>query len=308
MGVGLSLPESDNGPLVSAIVPCVNGLPIVAECVESFLAQSQAGAIEVVVVDRCGPQTRAELVRRFPQARVIAVETSASIPSMRARGIEQARGRVIAITEDHCLAEPGWLAAVERAYRAGYEAVGGPVENGCTARGVDWAVFFCEYVRFMGPLPTGVCQEIAGNNSAYDRRLLERLRPELQQERWESFLHARMRELGVVFYCDPEMAVLHKKSFGYRYFLSQRYHYSRSFAGMRLTGARRWRRWVYAAGTLLLPGLLLARIGAAVARKRRHGRAFVLCLPILATFLVSWAVGEGVGALLGPGKSLERVE
>ena len=46
----------------------------------------------------------------------------------------------------------------------------------------------------------------------------------------------------------------------------------------------------------------------AVARKRRHGARFLQAAPALATFLLSWAWGEAVGALLGPGRSLERVE
>jgi hypothetical protein len=200
------------------------------------------------------------------------------------------------------------LRTVERAHLAGHLAVGGGIENGSTTRAVDWAAFFCEYAPFMGPVPRGAVPAIPGNNSAYDRRLLDRLRPELQAEVWESFWHRRMQELGVVFHSDPEMAVLHKKSFGYSYFLSQRYHYSRSFAAMRLKGVSWWKRGAYACATLLLPPLLLGRITAAVAGKGRLGLQFARSAPALCTFLVSWAVGEGVGALLGPGKSLQRVD
>jgi hypothetical protein len=236
------------------------------------------------------------------------VEGRPSIPALRALGIDQARGRVIAVTEDHCIVQPGWFQAIARALQAGYRAVGGPVENGAVKRLVDWAVFFCEYTRFMGPVPCGVVAEIPGNNSAYDRQLFDGLEAELRAEQWESAWHARWRERGVAFYSDPEMVVSHKKSFGYGYFLGQRYHYSRSFAGKRLEQAPWWKRWAYAGGTLLLPGLLLWRMIAVLLRKRRHLKPFVLSLPLLGTFLVSWAVGECVGALLGPGQSLQKVE
>jgi hypothetical protein len=219
-----------------------------------------------------------------------------------------AQGQMIAFTEDHCLAAPGWLRAVEEAWQAGCRAVGGPVENGSATRLVDWAMFFCEYVRFMEPVPRGAVGEIAGNNSAFARGLLERLRPEMEAEVWETFLHARMRELGVTFHSVPEMTVLHKKSFGFGYFLLQRYHYARSYAGMRLSRASPWRRGLYAAATTLLPGLLLGRIAATVARKRRHFGTLLCSLPVLSAFLLSWAWGEGVGALFGPGQSLQRVE
>src|SRR5262249_27793956 len=159
------------------------------------------------------------------------------------------------ITEDHCLAHPRWFQTIARAHQDGHRAVGGPVENGSVERSVDWAVFFCEYARFMLPMPQGIVAEIPGNNSAYERGILQRLGTELQAELWETFLHQRLRELGVRFYSDPEMVVYHKKSFGFRYFMSQRYHYSRSFAGMRLRRAPWWQRLGYACAVLLLPAL-----------------------------------------------------
>lgn len=301
-------PTASAGPLVTVVIPSVNGLPVLAECVQCLVEQAAEHPAEVIVVDRCGEDTRKVIRERFAQAVVIAMDGMPSIPAMRTVGIERARGRFVAIIEDHCLAEPGWLRAIEEAARAGVEAVGGPVENGAPERLVDWAVFFCEYTRFMGPAPRGVVAEIPGNNSAYERGVFARLEPELRAEVWESFLQARMRQLGVAFHSDPDMVVRHKKEFGYGYFLSQRYHYSRSFAGMRMAGATWWRRAGYACATAALPPLLLWRIGSTVRRKGRNGREFLLSLPILLTFLVSWAFGEAIGAVFGPGQSLARVE
>lgn len=294
-------------PRVSVIVPSVTGLPVVAECLESLVSQQGSDRAEILVPDRCGETTRAVLRSRFPGVEVIAVDGCPSIPALRALGIERAKGQVIAMLEDHCIAQPGWLRAIERAFDAGHRAVGGPVENGCVERIVDWAAFYCEYARFCGPAPRGRVAEIPGNNAAFDRLLLEQLQPELQSEVWELFWLARMRQSGVAFHSIPEMAVLHKLSFGYGSFLAQRYHYSRSFAAMRL-GAATWRRRAaYAGTTVLLPGLLLGRLGVIMARKPQHWRRFLYSLPVLMTFLASWAVGEGVGALLGPGRSLQRV-
>lgn len=302
------MPESAAEPLVSVIIPSVNGLPVLAECLEALVGQEGQVPAEIIVVDCCGEATRAVVRERFPRVCLVPVEGRPSIPALRAIGIERARGRVLAITEDHCLVQPGWFQAVERAYRAGHRAVGGPVENGSVERAVDWAVFFCEYARFMGPVPRGPAAEIPGNNSAYDRRLMDELGPGCYAEQWESFWHARMREMGIVFQSDPDMVVLHKKEFGYGYFLSQRYHYSRSFAGMRLRGAPWWKRGLYAGATLALPAILLGRIVRTVAGKGRNLRPLVRSLPVVCTFVVSWAVGEGVGALFGPGRSLQYVE
>jgi glycosyltransferase involved in cell wall biosynthesis len=294
-------------PRVSVVVPSVTGLPIVAECLQTLIAQEGAAEMEILVLDRCGEAIRAVLRGRFPQVQVIAVEGQPSIPALRALGIERAKGPIIALLEDHCLAQPGWLRAIEKAFATGRRAIGGPVENGSTDRLVDWAAFFCEYARFCGPVPHGIVPDIPGNNAAFDRQLLQQLQPELRAEVWEPVWLARIRQWRVAFHSVPEMAVLHKMSFRYGDFLVQRYHYSRSFAGMRLRGAAWWTKTAYAAGTLFLPGLLLGRLTVTMIRKRRCWQRFLCSLPVLLTFLVSWAVGEGVGALLGPGRSLKRV-
>jgi glycosyltransferase involved in cell wall biosynthesis len=295
-------------PLVSVVIASVNGLPAIAECLDALARQEGGPEAEVLVVDRCGEETRRALRGRFPDVQVIAADAGTSVPALRALGMARAKGRMIAVLEDHCNVERGWLRAIARQREAGALVVGGAVENGSVERTVDWAAFFCEYARFMPPVPRGVVREITGNNSVYDRAALARLGPEAGAEVWESFLHERMRVLGVPFQSDPDLVVIHKKSEGYLHFLAQRYHYSRSFAGMRLHGSPWWKRVGYACATPLLPPLLMARMAATVARKRRHGARFLQSAPVLATFLLSWAWGEAVGALLGPGRSLERVE
>lgn len=303
-------PDRQPLPLISVIIASVNGLPYIARCLDALVNQQGRVDYEVLVVDCTDASTRSQLRARFPQPeiRLIEAEGRPSIPKLRALGLARARGQVIAILEDHCNVHPNWLLAIARAHQAGHRAIGGAVENASIERIIDWAVFFCEYARFMPPVPRGLVSEITGNNSAYDRRLLDRLGNGLQAEVWESFLHARLRELGASFYSEPEMLVFHQKEFGFRYFLSQRYHYSRSFAGMRVREWPWWKRLAYACATPLLPPLLLARMIRTVYKKRRNWREFDLALPHMVTFLVSWGWGEAVGALLGPGASLERVE
>ena len=295
-------------PLISVVIPSVNGLPVLEDCLAALNDQDGDISIEILVVDRCGEQLRSMTRRRFPGVILLPVEGKPSIPAMRAIGIARARGRVIAMLEDHCMVNRNWCAVLEREHRAGHEVVGGAVENGSVERIVDWAAFFCEYSRFMPPVPWGVVPAITGNNTVYDRHVLERLGPALHDEVWEAFLHQRISDLGVPFHSAPDLVVRHKKEFGYLYFLAQRYHYSRSFAAMRLAAAPRWKRFAYACGAVLLPALLMSRITADVFRKRFYLPRFLLALPVLATFLGAWSVGEAVGALSGGGRSLAEVE
>jgi glycosyltransferase involved in cell wall biosynthesis len=299
-----------NDPLISVVIASVNGLPFITECLDALTSQEGNISYEVLVVDRCGAKTREEIRSRFPQSEIqlISADGRPSIPKLRAMGIARARGHLIAILEDHCNVPPGWFEAIARAHRAGHQVIGSGVENGSVERLIDWAVFFCEYSRFMPPVAKGVVPEIPGNCAVYDRMVLERLGPELREEVWESFLHQRLKEEGVVFFCDPEMTVSHKKEFGFGYFLSQRYHYSRSFAAMRMHAAPAARRFLYACSTPALPFLLWSRIALTLLRKQRRGKEFLLATPMIAAFLISWAWGEAVGALFGPGNSLARVD
>jgi glycosyltransferase involved in cell wall biosynthesis len=292
---------------VSVVIASVNGLPSIQECLEALTRQDSVVSAEILVADRCGESVRSFIASRFPSVRVLASEAGTSIPALRATAMAQAKGRLVAVIEDHCLVRPDWFRMIER-HADTRGVVGGAVENGSVARTTDWAAFFCEYARFMPPIPRGDVPCVTGNNTVYGRDVLDLLGPALYDEVWESFLHERMRRLGVRFLSEPDLVVVHKKEFGFRYFLSQRYHYSRSFAGMRMAKAPAWRRLAYAAATPALPLVLLARTISIVAAKGGLGARFLSTLPALAAFFVSWAWGETVGALLGPGRSLARVE
>lgn len=302
--------NSPNEPFVSVVIASVNGFPWIGACLDALTSQRGGIGYEVLVLDRCGPAVRDEIARRFkqPEIRVIAVDGYPSIPKLRAVGMKEARGRMIAILEDHCNVPPTWFESIRRAHLAGHRAIGSGVENGAVDRVIDWAVFFCEYAKFMPPVAGGTGVEIPGNCAVYDREALKLVGPEIHQEVWESFIHRRLAEQGVQFFCDPEMTVSHKREFPFGYFMSQRYHYSRSFAGMRLASAPFSRKAVYACATPLLPPLLLWRMISTVRRKGRRQREFVLAVPFIGIFLLSWAWGEWVGALFGPGNSLARVE
>ena len=306
-GVG-ERPPSVDAPVVSVVIPSVNGLPAIADCLDALDRQEGNVPAQVVVADRCGEAVRAVLRERFPHALILAAPPGASIPALRTLGIARARAPLVAIIEDHCNVGASWLLTIERARRGGHPVIGGAVENGSVERVVDWAAFFCEYARFMPPLKGGPVAEVTGNNVVYDRATLDAAGSDDASGSWEFFLHARLKERGVPFHCEPELLVSHRKVFGFAYFLAQRYHYSRSFAGARLRGAPLWKRAFYAAATPLLPPLLFVRIAREVAPRRRYWGRFVQAAPILALFLCSGAWGEASGAVAGPGDSLRRVE
>jgi glycosyltransferase involved in cell wall biosynthesis len=295
-------------PRFSIAIACVNGLPYIEECLASFERQAGGISFEVIVADRCNSGCR-EVVRRHPRATLIEVDRpAATIPELRALAIRRARGEVVGITEDHCIAPEGWLAAMKRAHDEGHRIVGGPIENAATRRLVDWAVFFCEYSAFQPPLPAGP-GPVPGNNTTYERTLLTSMDDLLDRGVWEEDFNTRLAKYGHTAYVEPAAIMLHKKSFGVREFMAQRYHYARSYAGLRLRRARLWRRPIYAGfAASFLPPMLLARIIRNVWARRRQRRELALSLPLLALFVATWGWGEAIGYLFGAGESLAKVE
>jgi hypothetical protein len=219
----------------------------------------------------------------------------------------QASGESVAVIEDHVLVPEGWARQLLQAQARGEDVVGGAVENAATERLVDWAAFLCEYSHLLPPLPDGPSDWLTGNNTVYRRTLLERYRAVTEQGRWENVLHDRMRDDGVTLYCRPAIRVGHKKHYTVWEYLSQRYLYSRSYAGARVAGTGLPKRLVYGLAALALPPLLFYRTVARIWSKRVHRGELVKSLPLLGLFVTGWAAGEMVGAWFGPGNALSKV-
>jgi hypothetical protein len=75
---------------------------------------------------------------------------------------------------------------------------------------------------------------------------------------------------------------------------------------MRVAGASVLRRSAYAAGSLVLPVVLPARVVAGTLAKGRHVRELLLALPLLLLLELAWSLGELCGYLLGEGTSRGR--
>jgi GT2 family glycosyltransferase len=289
-------------PPLSVVVASVNGFPYLGECLESL--REHCPEAEIVVADSTDRQTRERIRDRWPSVRLIAFETPTSIPALRAAGIAASSAPYVALIEDHCVVRQGWARGILAAHRAGYSVVGGPIHNGA-GRLRDWAAFLFEYSAFIEPQEPGAVADLPGMNVSYDGRAIEAIADLLRAAKWESWLHARLRDRGFVMYATPEATVDHVMDFDLRESLEQRFHYARAYAAMRNDDLG-WKRAVYSVTSPAIVPLVYARIARNVWR-RGHAREFVLATPLLALYLVATAIGEGVGYVFGGGRSLLRV-
>jgi len=230
------------------------------------------------------------------------------IPAMRNLGLSRARGELVAFTESRCVVSSNWLDEITRSCSTEFAGVGGAIEPARFDRLVDWAVFICEYHSAMLPFQLSEDRGLPGNNSAYRKSSLEALDASLLNNYWESFIQSELRARGERLLVVPSIVVCKEKRFTFTYFMRQRFHFSRSFAGMRRTQLSNGRRLMYLAGSPLIPALMLWRIGREVFRKKRLRMHFLLSIPLLTAFLTSYAAGEFAGYLSGGGDSLSKVE
>jgi hypothetical protein len=294
-------------PRFSVVIASVNGWEMLGPTLLALDAQPGRADMEIIVVEAVGGETRRALLAHRPRVEVIAVDAKRTIPALRHLGVVRARGDLVAILEDHGEVDPDWAASLIEAHEGPWGAVGGVVENGRTGL-VNWAAFFCEYAPYMGPVLEGESADLPGNNIAYKRPHLLRHAGELEQGRWESWINDKIRLDGVPIASTNKAIVRHIKPFRLGHFLVQRFHFARSYAGMRRVDQSPTRRLIYGVGSLALPALLLLRVTKTALAKNRNLGRFAASIPLIALFYTVGAAGEMVGYLIGPGDSLSRVE
>ncbi len=294
-------------PALSVVVPSVNSFDDLSGTLEALERQRADVALEVLVVDRLGPALREAVKSRFPLVRILEVASDATIPQMRAVAFAAATAPAVAVLEDHVIVPDGWAKAMLRAQTPSTPVIAGAVENAATDTLVDWAAYLCEYSHCTPPLPAGPADWLTGNNVVYPRELLDRYRSVIESGAWENRLHDAFKADGIPLTCRPEIVVGHKMHYSFGLYMSQRYLYSRSYAGARAEGAGFAKRMAMGAASLALPPLLFWRTVSRIRAKQRHTGELVRSLPLLALFVVAWAAGEAVGYVAGPGDSLSKV-
>jgi hypothetical protein len=295
-------------PRLSVIIAAVNGWDLLAPTLGALDAQPGRASIEVIVVAKHPDPIRDSLAAGPWPVTLIRGEAGATIPALRHQGVVASGADVVAILEDHVLVGPDWAAGMLDAHAEGtWGAVGGAVENGREGL-VNLAAFLCEYARYMGPRADEATDDLPGNNISYRRSHLLRHAHLLAEGKWESWINDRLRADGVPLRGSSRAEVRHNKPFHLAQFLVQRFHFCRSYAGMRRPDQSWARRLIYGAGSTALPALLTLRLVRTVLEKGRHLPRLAAALPLITLFFTVGATGEMIGYLIGPGRSLELVE
>lgn len=296
---------------ISVVIAWVNPIELLKPGLDALYNQVGAHPDEVIVVTRHPEDVQRQLCQAFPNIILESTSPDTTIPKLRSIGIKRSTGSIVAVTEDHCVPRKDWLSIILQNFSdEECDVVGGPIENAFVFRRRDWAAFLVEYAWALRSVDSvkNTDSSLPGNNVAYRRRVVDGLCKTLDRGLWESFYHQELQDSGSHLVYEPEMLVYHRRPFDFGYFVSQRYHFSRSFAAMRLQFLTTMGRIKYGLGSILLPPMLILRGYRTLSQKRRYVKLYLSCLPLIAIYMASGAFGEMLGYFLGGSNSLVEVE
>ena len=320
-------PEAAALPSVSVLVPARDAEAVLADALDSALAQDYPGPLEVVVIDGSDMRAVSDLVgRRFPSVRVVR-NPDRIVPTGLNAALQVANGDVIVRCDAHTVLPPGYVRrAVETLERTGAANVGGmqtPAGRTAVERAIGAAMasrLGSGGARYRtggveGPADTvylGVFRrELLDEVGHYDPSLVRNQDYELN---WQ------LRQRGYTVWFDPALSVVYRPRSSFRALARQYFDYGRwknvvlrrypaslrprqvaaplLVAGLALSAA------LGAAGLAAgaaLPAAYLLALGAEAVTVAARGRlSDALLLPAaLATMHLSWGFGFFVPPALG---------
>ena len=296
---------ANNGPTptLCVVVVSFNGDKLLDECLAALVSQPDSQQIEVHVISKKGrPDAPPGHGCRTP-IHWHEVTGTTTIPAMRRLGIEKSNSELLALLEDDCLVGPQWLQAVLTAHKSGYPAIGGPIEPGNFDRGLDWAVFYCEFARFLAPF-SGVVKALPGNNVSYKKQVLDKA--DTREGFYEVFFHESLQKAGTELFASDDMVIKNVNSWRFEDCTISPFHHGRAYGGQRFGPKYSARRLSYGLLALLLPVVKSFRTLRDIRLRKRKELPLLRALPWIIIFHSCWSAGELAGYLKGPGNSIGK--
>ena len=288
--------------VMSVVIASFRDEEVLDACLASLLPQCAGDAVELVVARAAGPASLAALTAAYPSVRFVSLPQGTDLPRIRGAGLAVASGQLVALTEDHCVADTAWVETMRRHVNGPADVVGGGMDNARQRRALDWGAFFAEYGFFsaLGTRQAGAAPLITGANVAYSRRVLDDVVTWMCDGGWENVVYDRLRASGATFVFEPAARIGQNLTYELGAFAADRFRHGRDYAQVRLAEAPGSNRWMRVAASLLLPPLLTWRVARTATGSAGRAIAFIRALPFTFAFFAAWAAGEAVGYLHGP--------
>jgi hypothetical protein len=297
-------------PTVSVVILAGNQRSRAARALASVLDQEGIERAEVLLMDACNdgspplPRSDETAVRMLPRPE------RGTYGQLRAEGARLARAPIVAYLEEHAVALPGWLVAVEAALESGeFGGAGGEVHVLNPGAGISDAVAVMNYSRWLPPVPERTRSAIVvGHNAAYRRDDLLQFGADLDGYlSAEVVLQWRLGDRGRPLLVDPAIRIGHLNETTTASICKGYYLWNVSFgAGWSRAGS--WSRSRRALQVLGSPWWVVRRLVDMVVavRAAEHRRTLLRHLPTVLFAQTAAAWGIAVGCTLGEGEHGRR--
>jgi hypothetical protein len=309
-------------PTLSVIVTLVDGGSALVACIDALLQQVGGPAMEIIVPYDDSVADVGQLSERFPSVRFLDLGSLRAgddrplndftrhrlYDIRRARGLQAATGRLLAIVEDRGRPRADWAKAMTDVHaQSSYAAVGGVVEHGGDGP-LRWAVFFCDFGRFQPPVYEDSPEYITDTNICYSREALEGVSGLWSERYQEPTVNWALRRQGLQLHLSERPVTMQKRdAITFGSVLRERVHWARLFGHIRGREASSSKTLAWAVTTPLLPFVLFGRHLRRELKRRRNLREFVVAGPLMMPLLCAWALGECIGYLEAAGSRRRRL-
>jgi hypothetical protein len=290
-------------PALSVVVVSFSGSALLQECLASLISQPDFRQMDVHIVTKKKEGDTQGYGKEFPNIFWHVVAANETVPRMRTVGFMESKADLVALLEGDCTVGPQWCSSILEAHKSCNIAVGGAIEPGDYSRGIDWAVYYCEFGRFLSPL-SGVVAALPGTNVSYKKSAIDL--EEIKDGFYEVFLHSRWQDTGVELYAADGMMVTNNGSWLPGDCVSVPFHHGRAYAARRFGTGYGPRRVISGLLAIVLPLVKTLRTLREVTSRCRTELPLLKALPWIVVFYSCWSVGEFFGYLTGPGQSIEK--
>jgi len=298
--------------LLSVIVRVVGGTEHLRRCLSCLAPQAEGRAMEVIVPHVSMVAGMDHLKREFP--RVVFLDAGVVLTDARpdtggaahevfdrctSRGLQMARGDILAILEDYCSPAPDWCKQVLEAHALPHAVIGGAVEH--SGSGIlNWAVYFLDFGRFQLPLPEGPVDYLTDVNLSYKRAALQSVKDLWITRYNEVRVNWALTRLGETLWQRPQMVVRQDRGrLELMAVIRERLCWGRVFGAVRAREVSASSRFLYIVLSPAIPIVLLERMARKVLNSRRHRKEFLLSFPLILVLTLFWSLGELMGYLTG---------
>ena len=290
-------------PALSVVVPTRTGWPGYRPYFDHHRREVESVGGELLVLDGTNlPPPQADEIG--PHTRWIS-KPGESVMRLRALGYPEARGAIVAVSEDHTRVPVGWAASILECHAEHPEAsaIGGAVDNGVSRSYMEWADFFCGHDREVPPVGRARSVGVIGlTNVSYKRDVLKKIKPLAGVGVNDAVFQRELARAGHTLLVDDRIRCEHEQRLSGWAATRLLYHSGRMGAG-----GRRQRmnpgEIARIVATPLSPLLLTVRLGLWLVRRGRYRTRFLVEMPAIAWLYGARATGELVGYARGPGAS-----